>query len=195
MWGQIYIYQIEFIQGECVQSILLFTISDWYESNFHVKWAEEDRFWSVQYTCKRCPISLCSICLDDVTFDLLYLYRKSAELVEALLKLSDLGHYQQVSELFKFPVQHCPDLLVINLLQTSVCKVSIAYIVMISALTGNCIMMKHRWYVGALIGMFSYQQYMKWWDPRVTGLLPLQHLWMCRLTNQSVLTSESVYFA
>lgn len=47
-------------------------------------------------------------------------YRKSAELVEALLKLSDLGHYQQVSELFKFPVQHCPDLLVINLLQTSV---------------------------------------------------------------------------
>lgn len=47
-------------------------------------------------------------------------HRKSPDLVECLLKLSDLGHYQQVSELLKFPVQHCPDILVINILQTNV---------------------------------------------------------------------------
>ena len=158
----------------CWQSVI-------FMEDIHLKWVEEE---SVVTICTYCPISVTWAYLiflvrprwTELTFALCYLYRKSAELVEALLKLSDLGHYQQVSELFKFPVQHCPDLLVINLLQTSVRKISIAYIFMISELIGNCIMMKHRWYVGELIGMFIYQQYMKWWDPWVTGLLPLQHL-------------------
>lgn len=38
-----------------------------------------------------------------------------------LLRLSEVGHYQQVSELFKFPVQNCPDMLVLALLQITVC--------------------------------------------------------------------------
>ena len=42
---------------------------------------------------------------------------KSLELVEALLRLSDLGHFKHVREIFKFPHQHCPDLLVLSLLQ------------------------------------------------------------------------------
>ena len=46
--------------------------------------------------------------------------RKSLDLVEALLRLSEVGHYQQVSELFKFPIQNCPDMLVLALLQITV---------------------------------------------------------------------------
>lgn len=42
---------------------------------------------------------------------------KSKDLVECLLRLSEAGHYQAVSELFKFPMQHCPDMLVLALLQ------------------------------------------------------------------------------
>ena len=39
------------------------------------------------------------------------------DLVESLLRLSEAGHYQQISELFKFPIQHCPDMLLMDLLQ------------------------------------------------------------------------------
>lgn len=42
---------------------------------------------------------------------------KSRDLVQALLRLSDLGHYQFVTDLFKFPVQNCPDMLTLALLQ------------------------------------------------------------------------------
>ena len=45
---------------------------------------------------------------------------KSLDLVETLLRLSEQGQYQQVSELFKFPIQHCPDMLVLALLQITV---------------------------------------------------------------------------
>jgi len=61
-----------------------------------------------------------TVCLVDLSLCDLF-RRRSPELVEFLLKLSDLGHYQQVSELFKFPVQACPDILVLNLLQAAVC--------------------------------------------------------------------------
>lgn len=40
-------------------------------------------------------------------------------LVEVLLSVSECGFYQQVQELFKFPVQNCPDILVLALLQCS----------------------------------------------------------------------------
>ena len=43
--------------------------------------------------------------------------RKCLDLVEALIRLADAGHYQPVVELFKFPLQHCPDVLVFSLLQ------------------------------------------------------------------------------
>ncbi|GAB1606660.1 Hypothetical predicted protein [Argonauta hians] len=42
---------------------------------------------------------------------------KSKDLVQALLRLSDLGHYPFVTDLFKFPVQNCPDMLTLALLQ------------------------------------------------------------------------------
>lgn len=47
-------------------------------------------------------------------------FRRSLNLVETLLRLSDSGHYQPVFEAFKLPMSKCPDVLVLALLQTSV---------------------------------------------------------------------------
>lgn len=44
---------------------------------------------------------------------------KSLGLIETLLHLSDVSQCGPVQELFKFPVQHCPDILVLGLLQIS----------------------------------------------------------------------------
>ena len=45
--------------------------------------------------------------------------RKSLDLVESLLRLSEVGQYEQVKQLFSFPIKHCPDMLVLALLQIS----------------------------------------------------------------------------
>lgn len=47
------------------------------------------------------------------------LHRKSLDLVESLLRLSEVGQYEQVKQLFGFPIKHCPDMLVLALLQIS----------------------------------------------------------------------------
>ncbi|KAM3608779.1 uncharacterized protein V6R79_004573 [Siganus canaliculatus] len=44
---------------------------------------------------------------------------KSLDLVESLLRLSEAGQYEQVKQLFGFPIKHCPDMLVLALLQIS----------------------------------------------------------------------------
>jgi len=49
--------------------------------------------------------SVCSVC------------RKSLDLIDILLQLADEGFQALVLELFKFPVQYCPDLLLLGLLQ------------------------------------------------------------------------------
>ncbi|CAG0881491.1 unnamed protein product [Cyprideis torosa] len=43
---------------------------------------------------------------------------RSLELTEMLLHLANAGHYEAVQEFFKFPVTHCPDILMLVLLQT-----------------------------------------------------------------------------
>ncbi|KAK6167378.1 hypothetical protein SNE40_021420 [Patella caerulea] len=43
---------------------------------------------------------------------------KSLDLVETLLRLSESGHYKPIHDLFKVPIQKCPDILVLALLQT-----------------------------------------------------------------------------
>ena len=45
------------------------------------------------------------------------MYRKSLDLVDILLQLADEGFQALVLELFKFPMQYCPDLLLLGLLQ------------------------------------------------------------------------------
>ncbi|XP_066906424.1 CCR4-NOT transcription complex subunit 1 isoform X2 [Halyomorpha halys] len=43
---------------------------------------------------------------------------RSLDLIELVLFLAERGHYQEVQEMLKIPVQHCPDVLVLGLLQT-----------------------------------------------------------------------------
>lgn len=45
------------------------------------------------------------------------LVRKSLDLIESLLRLAEVGQYEQVKQLFSFPIKHCPDMLVLALLQ------------------------------------------------------------------------------
>lgn len=42
---------------------------------------------------------------------------KSMELLDLLLSLSDGGHYSVVQDIFQFPVLHCPDILLVGLIQ------------------------------------------------------------------------------
>lgn len=42
---------------------------------------------------------------------------RSMDLVEVLLFMAERGLYNQVQELFKIPIQHCPDVLMLSLLQ------------------------------------------------------------------------------
>uniref|UniRef100_G3UN31 CCR4-NOT transcription complex subunit 1 n=1 Tax=Loxodonta africana TaxID=9785 RepID=G3UN31_LOXAF len=44
---------------------------------------------------------------------------KSLDLIESLLRLAEVGQYEQVKQLFSFPIKHCPDMLVLALLQIS----------------------------------------------------------------------------
>lgn len=46
------------------------------------------------------------------------LCRKSLDLIETLLYLSDTPYFKE--EVFKFPLSHCPDLLILGLIQSSV---------------------------------------------------------------------------
>ncbi|KAM9302308.1 CCR4-NOT transcription complex subunit 1 [Gastrophryne carolinensis] len=42
---------------------------------------------------------------------------KSLDLIESLLRLAEVGQYEQVKQLFNYPIKHCPDMLVLALLQ------------------------------------------------------------------------------
>ncbi|XP_043935455.1 CCR4-NOT transcription complex subunit 1 [Protopterus annectens] len=42
---------------------------------------------------------------------------KSLDLIESLLRLAEVGQYDNVKQLFNFPIKHCPDMLVLALLQ------------------------------------------------------------------------------
>ncbi|KAJ8302566.1 hypothetical protein KUTeg_018962 [Tegillarca granosa] len=74
-----------------------------------------DVFCFADYPCHTVVIDILKAAPDDDNRDIATW--KSLDLVESLLRLSDAGHYQQVSELFKFPIQNCPDMLVLALLQ------------------------------------------------------------------------------
>lgn len=59
----------------------------------------------------------------NVYFLVVWCYRrKSLDLVETLLKLAEAGKYEQVKSLFSFPIKHCPDMLLLALLQVQVCR-------------------------------------------------------------------------
>ncbi|KAK3085676.1 hypothetical protein FSP39_006989 [Pinctada imbricata] len=74
-----------------------------------------DVFCFADYPCHTVVIDILKSAPDDDNRDIATW--KSLDLVETLLRLSESGHYQQISELFKFPIQSCPDMLVLALLQ------------------------------------------------------------------------------
>lgn len=77
--------------------------------------------------CRQCFCPILTIermnlprgCSTTVLSSCLSFHRKSLDLVESLLRLSELGQYEQVKQLFGFPIKHCPDMLVLALLQIS----------------------------------------------------------------------------
>ena len=74
-----------------------------------------DVFCFADYPCHTVVTDILKSAPDDDNRDITTW--RSLDLVETLLRLSEAGHYQQVSELFKFPIQNCPDMLVLALLQ------------------------------------------------------------------------------
>lgn len=55
--------------------------------------------------------------VSDLKHFLFVFLRKSLDLIESLLRLAEVGQYEQVKQLFSFPIKHCPDMLVLALLQ------------------------------------------------------------------------------
>ena len=55
-------------------------------------------------------------------------HRKSLNLSETLLRLAEAGHYETVKSLFSFPMKHCPDVLLLALLQINVCSTCYYYV-------------------------------------------------------------------
>ncbi|KAL5022887.1 hypothetical protein ScPMuIL_002042 [Solemya velum] len=74
-----------------------------------------DVFCFADYQCHSVVIEILKAAPDEDKRDIATW--KSLDLVETLLRLSDAGHHQQITELFKFPLQNCPDMLVLALLQ------------------------------------------------------------------------------
>ena len=64
--------------------------------------------------------------------------RKSLNLSETLLRLAEAGHYETVKSLFAFPLKHCPDVLLLALLQINVSNTVYALtIVQLFTMQGN----------------------------------------------------------
>lgn len=74
-----------------------------------------DVFCFADYPCHPVSIDILKTPPDEENRDIATW--KSRDLTECLLRLSEAGHYAAASELFTFPVQHCPDLLLLALLQ------------------------------------------------------------------------------
>lgn len=77
-----------------------------------------DVFCFADYPCKRTATECLKAQPEDD--NRLISSWRSINLIELLLNLSELGVYSNCIELFKFPITHCPDLLLLGLLQITV---------------------------------------------------------------------------
>ena len=46
-----------------------------------------------------------------------FVFRRSLDLIDLLMHLADRGLVSQVQDVLEFPIQHCPDILIVALLQ------------------------------------------------------------------------------
>ena len=74
---------------------------------------------------------MCLLASNNSSVLYMYLYpcRKSLNLSETLLRLAEAGHYETVKSLFSFPLKHCPDVLLLALLQINVSTTFHSYII------------------------------------------------------------------
>ncbi len=49
-----------------------------------------------------------------------YLCRRSLSLIESLLHLAEQGHYEEVLDMMKQPMKHCPEILFLGVIRTQV---------------------------------------------------------------------------
>jgi len=95
----------------------------WHNSDGQLKFlkcclnpANYDVFWILDYPCKTTNTDMLKI--TDKTYELKeVLIWKCCPILELLLNLSDGGHYPVIYEMFQFPLQHCPDVLFVGLVQ------------------------------------------------------------------------------
>ncbi|CAH1270308.1 CNOT1 [Branchiostoma lanceolatum] len=84
---------------------------------FQVALSSPDVFCFADFPCHQVVIDILKSPPDDENREIATW--KSLDLIETLLRLSELGHYDQVKGLFNFPIKHCPDMLVLGLLQVN----------------------------------------------------------------------------
>ncbi|XP_077972852.1 CCR4-NOT transcription complex subunit 1-like [Styela clava] len=94
----------------------------WKNSNGQLSWIQQSLlnpgiFCFADHPCHLCAVDILKQPLDEENKEILNW--KSLDLVECLLQLSQNGHYEPVKTLFMWPMKHCPDLLMLSLLQLS----------------------------------------------------------------------------
>ena len=72
------------------------------------------RAWYKPYVC----VCVC-VCMDMSHY--VVVHRMSLDLIETLLNLAECGHFEEVQQLFAFPMKHCPNILMFGILQSKVC--------------------------------------------------------------------------
>jgi len=74
-------------------------------------------FCFADYPCRLISLDLLKSPPDETNKEIMTW--RSLDLMEALLRLSEAGHYEAVLKLFAFPVKNCPDVLLLSLLQAN----------------------------------------------------------------------------
>ncbi|XP_070574645.1 LOW QUALITY PROTEIN: CCR4-NOT transcription complex subunit 1-like [Ptychodera flava] len=97
-----------------------FLYRTWKNTDGQLSWIQQalanpDVFCFSDYPCHTAVIDILKAPPDDDNREIATW--KSLDLVETLLRLSETGKYDQVKALFGFPVKHCPDVLLLALLQ------------------------------------------------------------------------------
>lgn len=92
----------------------------WTNTEGQLSWIQQilaspDLFCFADYPCHTVVIDLLKTAPEDDNREIATW--KSLNLSETLLRLAEAGHYDTVKSLFNFPLKHCPDVLLLALLQ------------------------------------------------------------------------------
>lgn len=108
---------------KCVDTFPIdFLYSQWKNKDGQMSWISNalkypDVFSFSDFPFTPVEVSSLKMVLDEKNRDIATW--KSMDLIDLLLHLSDEGFHQQVLDLFKYPMTHCPDQLLLGILQSS----------------------------------------------------------------------------